>query len=226
MMKKVIEIRDLTFCYPAISGDDGFELKVSSWDLLQGEMAVLHGPSGCGKSTLLNLISGSLAMQSGVLEVLDVSRLNTSESERRAHRIGNIGFVFQDFPLVSYLSALENVLFPYRINPVLSLTKEVRLRAESLLDGVGLMNKIHHLPKQLSQGEQQRVAIARAMVTEPQLLLADEPTAGLDPKRAISVMELLEGMVKDWNRTLLVVTHDPMIKARFEKQLYIGESTC
>ena len=218
-MKTVIDIQDLMFQYPATSQNDSFTLRVASWSLLAGEMAVLHGPSGCGKSTLLNLISGSLPHQKGVLHVLGESRRGSSDAQRRAHRISNIGFVFQDFPLITYLSALENVLLPYRINPVLTLQEASIQRAKELLQNLGLQHKIHRHPQALSQGERQRVAVARAMITEPKLLLADEPTAGLDPDRSESVMELLEQLVLDNGCSLLVVTHDPQIRQRFSKQL-------
>lgn len=218
-MKKVIDIQNLVFEYPNTSKQDSFTLRVDEWTLLTGDMAVLHGPSGCGKSTLLNLISGSLAHQQGDLSVLGTSRKKTSDTQRRAHRISNIGFVFQDFPLIPYLSALENVLLPYRINPVLSLDSTTKERARVLLASLGLSEKIHRNPNALSQGERQRVAVARAMITEPKLLLADEPTAGLDPERSISVMELLEELVRARGCSLLVVTHDPVIRQRFVNQL-------
>ena len=222
-MKKVIEIQDLIFRYPCSSTEDSFTLRVSSWSLGANERAVLHGPSGCGKSTLLNLISGSLTHQEGTLNVLGVSRKNTSEGQRRAHRISNIGFVFQDFPLIDYLSALENVILPYRINPVLRLDKVTIDRAQELLVNLGLDGKFYRKPNALSQGERQRVAVARAMITKPRLILADEPTAGLDPSRSASVMGLLEQMVNESDCSLLVVTHDPMIRQRFDLQLSLEE---
>lgn len=220
-MKKVIEIQDLVFRYPS-SNEDAFTLHVKSWELGSNEKAVLHGPSGCGKSTLLNLISGALAHQEGTLNVLGVSRRGSSEAQRRAHRISNIGFVFQDFPLIPYLSAVENVLLPYRINPILQLEEKSKLRAKELLNQLGLHGKEKRYPMALSQGERQRVAIARAMITNPKLLLADEPTAGLDPERSASVMTLLEKMVHENDCSLLVVTHDPMIRQRFDLQLSLG----
>ena len=222
-MKKVIEIQDLIFRYPTVSKEDTFTLRLDSWSLGENEKAVLHGPSGCGKSTLLNLISGALEHQEGTLNVLGVSRLGVTESQRRAHRISNIGFIFQDFPLVDYLTVLENVLLPYRINPILSLRDETRSRAIDLLQKLGLKGKYKRKPKELSQGERQRVAVARAMITNPKLILADEPTAGLDPARSDSVMTLLEDMVVESKCSLLVVTHDPMIRKRFSIQLPLEE---
>lgn len=222
-MKKAIDIRDLKFQYPTTSDSSPFVLELNSWSLAYGDKAVLHGPSGCGKSTLLNLISGALKMQSGHLEVCGVAREQQNETERRAHRIETIGFVFQDFTLVSYLSALENVLLPYRINPILHLNRLVQERAVSLLRQLGLEGKEIRFPFELSQGERQRVAIARALITEPRLLLADEPTAGLDPQRSESVMDLLEKLVQERESAMLVVTHDPVIKTRFSHQLSFGD---
>ena len=221
-MKKVIEIQDLVFQYPVSPNEEPFTLHVKSWSLGANEKAVLHGPSGCGKSTLLNLISGSLAHQKGTLNVLGESRKATSEAQRRAHRISNIGFIFQDFPLIMYLNVLENVVLPYRINPVLTLDEKTKQRAKKLLQQLGLDGKYNRKPKALSQGERQRVAVARSMITNPKLILADEPTAGLDPARSASVMSLLEDMVHENDCSLLVVTHDPMIRQRFTLQLSLG----
>ena len=135
-----------------------------------------------------------------------------------------IPFVFQDFPLVDYLTALENVVLPYRINPILKLDETTLVRAKELLHHLGMHGKYHRKPKALSQGERQRVAVARAMITNPRLILADEPTAGLDPARSASVMSLLEEMVQESDCSLLVVTHDPMIRQRFALQLSLEES--
>jgi putative ABC transport system ATP-binding protein len=179
----------------------------------------LHGPSGCGKSTLLNLVAGMLRPSRGTLDVEGRELKSMSDAERRAHRIQKIGFVFQDFPLVDYLNAEENVLFPYRLNRALHLDATVRDRARYLLDYLGIADQRLSRPAELSQGEQQRVAIARSLVTDPVLLLADEPTAGLDPERSKSVMDLLESLSADRGLTLVMVTHDPATLARFNNIL-------
>lgn len=139
-----------------------------------------------------------------------------TESQRRAHRIRHLGFVFQDFPLVEYLDARENVLLPFRLNPALELGPEDRERADRLLADLGLGGRRDRRPGKLSQGERQRVAIARALVTEPQLLLADEPTAGLDPAQGQSVLQLLERLCDERGLTLVLVSHDPAVLARFD----------
>ena len=215
----VISIEQLQFSY-GIYGRD-FSLKLRHWTLEQGA-AVFYGPSGCGKSTLLKLIAGDLRVQAGKVCVAGVDLAHLSEEERRAHRIQNIGFVFQDYPLVHYLQAIENVLLPYRINPALNLNKESAEYAYFLLEELGLKDKALRLPSALSQGEKQRVAIARALVAQPKLLLADEPTAGLDPERSISVMKLIEALALERQFSIVVVTHDPLVRTRFEHVLDVG----
>jgi len=145
-----------------------------------------------------------------------------SDADRRAHRIRSLGFVFQDYPLVGHLSALENVLFPFRLNPALRLDAPARSRATALLEDLGLGDKHHRRPRALSQGERQRVAIARALVTRPAIVLADEPTAGLDPSRSVAVLTLLEQLCEDRGVTLLLVSHDPSVLARFDQTLEVG----
>ncbi len=219
----VIQARELSFAYPRRAGTEPFELRLAVWSVERGERTALHGPSGCGKSTLLNLLAGVLTASSGMLKVQGQELSDLSEPQRRAWRIKNLGFVFQDFPLVDYLDAQENVLLPYRLNSALTLDGDTRRRASDLLDRLGLGGKLARRPEELSQGERQRVAIARALVTEPGLLLADEPTAGLDPARSAQVMELLEGLCEERGLTLLLVTHDPGLLARFSRTLSVGE---
>ena len=217
----MISLRDISFRYPERQ-QSNFQLKLSNFAVNKGEKAVLVGASGCGKSTLLNIIAGELVPQSGSVKVLGRQLEIMSYEQRQNFRIQNIGFIFQDFPLVSYLNALENVLLPYRINPFLSLTTESKQRAQLLLKEVGLENKNNRLPKQLSQGERQRVAIARALVTEPSLILADEPTAGLDRERSTSVMNVIDAMVEEKNLSLVGVTHDLLVEERYEQVLDFG----
>ena len=215
----IIDISDLHFQYPLQSGMHRFELRIPRLQVQKGEMWAIVGPSGCGKSTLLNLIAAELQSQSGKIQVLDTDLSQMNHAQRQSFRIQNIGFVFQDFPLVPYLNALENLLFPYRINPSLELNNAIRLRAIELLDKVGLQNKDQHFPKQLSQGERQRVAIARALMTNPNLILADEPTAGLDHQRAQEIMSLLDAIVQERKIALIVVTHDLEVQKRYANVL-------
>ena len=201
-----------------------FSLRLPSWRVMSGQRIALHGPSGCGKSTLLQLISGQLSPTSGRLMVDGHALSELPLVQRRDWRARRIGFIFQDFPLIDHLSAIDNVLLPYRISRALRLTGEARRRAGELLDRLGLVRHHHTLPCSLSQGERQRVAIARALVTQPGLLLADEPTAGLDPAQSMAVLELLWHLSEERGLTLLMVTHSPVLLARFSDRLDV--STC
>lgn len=221
-MSLAIECSNLKFVYPFQKGHAPFSLELEAWSLEKGEQCVVYGPSGGGKSTFLNILSGQIPMTNGSLRVMGQQMLGLSERERREIRIQNIGFVFQDFPLLPYLTATENVLLPYRIHPILSLQSDTRQRAIQLLKDLGLGKKVKHFPKTLSQGERQRVAIARALISQPKLVLADEPTAGLDPQRSTQVISLLSALVYKQGMTLLLVTHDTNIRDRFDKQLVIG----
>ena len=200
----------------------GFSLSLQQWRVEAGQRVALHGPSGCGKSTLLSLLSGQLVPTSGRLRVDGQDLDALSLAERRAWRARRIGFIFQDFPLIGHLSALDNVLLPYRISKDLHLTGSIRSQALSLLEALSLGEHHRTMPSRLSQGERQRVAIARALVTEPALLLADEPTAGLDPAQSAAVLELLWRLSESRGLTLLLVTHDPSLLARFSDRLDVA----
>lgn len=215
-MSPVIQASSLTFA----RGD--FSLSLPQWSVDSGQRLALHGPSGCGKSTLLGLISGQLAPTSGALTVDGQALAELSLPARRAWRARRVGFIFQDFPLVEHLSALENVLLPYRISQDLRLTGAIRSQAAALLDALSLGSHHPTMPPQLSQGERQRVAIARALITDPALLLADEPTAGLDPSQSAAVLDLLWGLSEARGLTLLLVTHDPSLLSRFSERLDVS----
>jgi putative ABC transport system ATP-binding protein len=158
-----------------------------------------------------------------VVEGQDLAGLG--EADRRAHRITQVGFVFQDYPLVEHLDLVENVVLPYRLNPALKLEPPVFERARALLAELDLRGKEHRLPRELSQGERRRAAIARALITRARLLLADEPTASLDPARGRAVIELLEGLSREHGLTLLLVTHDPSLLPRFDEVLEVWRFT-
>lgn len=220
-MAALISIQNLYFQYSKSQSQNPFSIQISSFSMADQEKWVVTGPSGSGKSTFLNLVAGELLPISGALNVLGEDLCAMSLDERQNFRIQNIGFVFQDFPLVPYLSAIENVLFPYFINPTISLNSEVRAYATHLLERVGLTQRIFAKPHQMSQGERQRVAIARALITKPVLILADEPTAGLDLERSHSVMELIDEIVEESNVGLLLVTHEPEIIERYSNRFLI-----
>jgi len=191
-------------------------LKDANIDLYQGEFVALMGPSGSGKSTLLHLIAAMDRPTEGEIRVLgqDLQRL----SDRRIARWRNahIGFVFQSFNLIPVLTALENVELPLKLT---KLRRTQRLaHAATALHLVGLGERAHHLPRQLSGGQEQRVAIARAIATDPDLILADEPTGNLDAHTAHEVLTLLKKLNQEYGKTILLVTHDPHA-ARFATRI-------
>ncbi|HSG81378.1 MAG TPA: ATP-binding cassette domain-containing protein [Gemmatimonadota bacterium] len=188
-----------------------------------GVVAACIGPSGSGKTTLLNLIAGIITPQDGRVITNDVEVTGLSEDERRSFRITNIGLVFQEFELLEYLSVLDNILLPYRINPSLGLDPAVRERAVQLAGQMGIGDKLNRHPDRLSQGERQRVAVCRAVLPEPALLLTDEPTGNLDPANKGRVLELILDYAKSSGSTLLTVTHDHDLLPRFDRVIDIKE---
>jgi len=183
-----------------------------------GEFTAILGPSGSGKSTLLGLLAGLDRPTSGGVE-LDGEELSTMGEDQLARlRKERVGFVFQNFQLLPNLTARENVLVPLELLG----HAEAGARADALLAAVGLSERGHHYPAQLSGGEQQRVALARAFSGRPQLLLADEPTGNLDAASGAMVLELLEDLRRREGVTLVLVTHDPGVAARADRRLYLA----
>lgn len=173
----------------------------------EGEFIALMGPSGSGKTTLLNLISGIDRPTSGNITVAGTNIAALSESALAKWRSSNIGFVFQFYNLIPVLTAFENVELPLLLTD-LSKT-ERKKHVQTSLEIVGLGDRIYHYPKQLSGGQEQRVAIARAIVTDPAILVADEPTGDLDRNSADEILNLMERLNKEYNKTIIMVTHDP-----------------
>lgn len=188
-------------------------------DIGAGEFLVLMGPSGSGKSTLLHLIAGIDRPSSGGLHVqgIDIGQLN--ESQLADWRNQNVGFVFQSFNLVPVLTAFENVELPLLLTQL--GRKERRGLVSTALDLVGLGDRLHHLPKQMSGGQEQRVAIARALVTYPRLIVADEPTGNLDSQSAQDVLGILQSLSRDHGKTVIMVTHDPKAAAFGSRQIHL-----
>ncbi len=188
---------------------DNFEVPVLnniSIDVNEGDFLALMGPSGSGKTTLLNLIAGIDRPSKGSITISgnDISKLN--ESELAKWRANNIGFIFQFYNLIPVLTAYENVELPLLLT---KLSKAERKKhVELALSLVGLADRMYHYPKQLSGGQEQRVAIARAIVTDPIILVADEPTGDLDKNSAHDVLNLLSQLNKEFNKTIIMVTHD------------------
>src|SRR5204863_4726334 len=182
-----------------------------SLDIAAGEFLTLMGPSGSGKSTLLHIIAGIDRPTNGSCRVQDIELTQLSESDLADWRNQNVGFVFQTFNLIPVLTAHENVELPLLLTRLNS--RERRRLVNTALDLVGLADRARHLPRQLSGGQEQRVAIARALVTDPSLIVADEPTGNLDSHSANDVLGVLQTLSKGAGKTVIMVTHDPKAAA-------------
>lgn len=210
----LVEVSNVTKVYKR----DSLEIPVLqniSLSVPEGEFLALMGPSGSGKTTLLNLISGIDQPTSGSITVAgtDIAKLN--ESALAKWRSHHIGFVFQFYNLLPVMTAYENVELPLLLTNLSK--KEKRERVEMVLKVVGLEDRMDHYPKQLSGGQQQRVAIARAIVTDPTLIIGDEPTGDLDRKSAEEILILLERLNNEFKKTIIMVTHDPHAAERAHK---------
>lgn len=182
---------------------------VRRWSIAAGECVALMGASGSGKTTLLKLAGGVLGVAGGSIQVARQSLGTMPEARRRQFRLANIGFVFQSFELLPHLTVEENLLLPIRLLQQKRLSTQVRSRVEELCENLSLSHSIRkRRPDRLSQGERQRVAIGRALVTQPSVVLADEPTGNLDPALKRSVVELLLNRCRESNATLVMATHD------------------
>ena len=207
----VVEIANVSKSYRR----DHYELQVLhdiTFRIASGEFLALMGPSGSGKSTLLNLIAGIDKPDSGVIQVAGVDIASLSETELAGWRATHVGFIFQFYNLIPVLTALENVELPLNLMGLSG--KERREHAEMALKVVNLIDRKDHYPGQLSGGEQQRVAIARAVVTDPTILVADEPTGDLDRNSADDVLNLMEYLNRQFGKTIIMVTHDPRAAKR------------
>ena len=218
MSDSLIQIRNLTKSFTkgqsVITPLDSLSLEVS-----RGEFLALMGPSGSGKTTLLNLIAGIDTASSGELLVDSQDLGSLSRARLTKWRSLNVGYIFQLYHLVPILSAFENVELPLLLQPL--TRSERRARVEAALDLVGLSDRIHHRPAELSGGQEQRVAIARAIVHDPKLLVADEPTGDLDGESASSILELLRSLSRDHQKTIVMVTHDPRAAAVADRSLHL-----
>jgi putative ABC transport system ATP-binding protein len=213
-----IEISNLTKTY-SLGETKTVALNGIDLEIDKGELVILYGPSGAGKTTLLNMIGGLDIPDSGSVTVDEIPVSTLSAKWLTQYRKKKIGVVFQFFNLLSRLNALENIEYAIDLIGIKSSneatsfnSKLIRQRAQEYLEKVGLEDRMHHFPAQLSGGEQQRVSIARALAKEPEILLADEPTGNLDYEIGRSVLEIMEAMTgKVHNRTVIIVTHNPAI---------------
>jgi putative ABC transport system ATP-binding protein len=202
----VIELRNVSRFYQR-GADEVHALDGVSLEIPAGRFVALMGPSGSGKSTLLNLLAGLDRPSDGEVSVAGRKLNDLSEDELASFRASHMGFVFQFFNLIPVFSARENVELPLLLTPLRKA--ERRTRAETALRIVGLEERAKHMPAELSGGEQQRVAIARAIVTDPEIVVGDEPTGDLDARNAEDVLGLLRTLKTEFGKTVVIVTHDP-----------------
>jgi len=214
----MVDVRNVTKVYRK-DAEELVVLNGLSLQVQEGDYAALMGPSGSGKSTLLNLIAGIDKPTSGDVVVAGTNVAQLGETELASFRSHNVGFIFQFYNLIPVLTATENVELPLLLT---HLSKaERRERALTALKVVGLADRATHYPRQLSGGQEQRVAIARAIVTDPKVLVADEPTGDLDAKSAHEILDLMGALNKDFGKTIVMVTHDPRAAERAKTQHHL-----
>jgi putative ABC transport system ATP-binding protein len=216
--KPVVVVRDVhkefyrgQITIPVLSG---INLEVHA-----GDFMALMGPSGSGKTTLLNLIAGLDGPTAGTVNVVGQDLGSISEGARARWRSRHVGFIFQLYNLIPVLTAFENVELPLTLTRLSKRDREEHVHAA--LEVVGLADRAHHFPRQLSGGQEQRVAIARAIVTDPTLLVADEPTGDLDARSAKEILDLMERLNQEFHKTIIMVTHDPHAADRAKRLLHL-----
>jgi putative ABC transport system ATP-binding protein len=217
-MPPIVSIRHLSKIYGA-GETEVRALDDVSLDIDAGEFLALMGPSGSGKSTLLHIIAGIDRATSGECHVQDIDVARLDESQLADWRNRNVGFIFQTFNLIPVLSAAENVELPLLLTGVPAARRREMVAAA--LNLVGLSDRARHLPRQMSGGQEQRVAIARALVTDPRLIVADEPTGNLDAHSAEAVLEILRALSRDAGKTVIMVTHDPRAASYGTRSLHL-----
>lgn len=215
----MISINNITKVYKSM-GEEVQAIKTVSFDINKGESVSVMGHSGSGKSTLLSIVGALNPPTSGIIEIDGIDIYKLSQERRADFRREYLGFVFQQFQLIPYLTALENVMLP--LTTTKASKKEKIQLAEEALERVGLANKTKRLPNQLSGGEQERVAIARAIVNAPPLVLADEPTGSLDTKTGDEIMELFQKLNED-GLTIVMVTHNPEYARYFGRSIVMKD---
>lgn len=217
-------LTDVRFRYGAGAERDAFELHVADLAIQRGEAVACIGPSGTGKTTLVHVAAGILTPKSGEVQLGGTRIDGLDDAARRRLRAREVGLVFQEFELLDYLSGLDNVLLPHRLAGAdRGEMDTARSRSASLAATLGIEGVMGRVPRRMSQGQRQRVAIARALVTEPSLVLCDEPTGNLDPSTADDVLTLLLNEARGRGAALLMVTHDHSLLDRFDRVVDVRE---
>ncbi len=206
MSEPVVEIKNLVKSYRR-GGQVVPVLTNITFDIAAGDYVALMGPSGSGKSTLLNLIAGIDKPDSGILRVGGIDITSLGEADLAAWRADNVGFIFQFYNLMPVLTAFENVELPLLLTDLTSRERDEHVTAALAM--VGLADRMEHFPSELSGGQQQRVAIARAIITDPTILVADEPTGDLDRASAEEILNMMDQLNRELGKTIIMVTHDP-----------------
>ena len=219
-MAPIIEVRDLRKVY-RMGGEKIVALNHVNLEIEKGEICCLFGTSGSGKSTLLNMLAGLEKPTKGSVKIKKVHVEKMNESQLAIFRQKYIGFVFQSYNLIPTLTAQENVALPLIFQGVSK--KEREQRAKEMLEAVGLGKRLKHKPKEMSGGQQQRVSIARAFINKPQILFADEPTGNLDTHTTIEVMDIITQIARQYNQTMIIVSHDPEIADYADKIITIQD---
>ncbi|MCA9264165.1 MAG: ATP-binding cassette domain-containing protein [Planctomycetales bacterium] len=215
----MLTIEELEFCYPA----SDFTMRIAQMRIATGSRLALVGPSGVGKSTLLNLFAGILTPRRGVVRVGDVSLSTLSDQQRRAWRLRHVGYVFQDFALLDYLSVRQNIVLPYYLGSHGKLQSSWNDELDAMVHRLGIAATLDRSVEALSQGQRQRVAVARALALRPEIVLADEPSGNLDEATMRDVMATMFAYQEETKATLVVVTHDLPLRSLFQQEVDIRD---
>lgn len=224
--KEVVALEQLKFSYTGpVAGFPLPILHIENLQVCKGERLFIYGPSGCGKTTLLGLLTGVLEAESGVVKVLGKNVTEMSRAAKDAFRAAHIGYIFQMFNLLPYLSVLDNILMPIVINKQrrMRLSKPPKEEAVTLAESLGLKHQLNAKSRALSVGQQQRVAAARALIGAPELVIADEPTSSLDADNRNEFLELLFEQCEAVSATLIFVSHDRSLQKMFDRSLDLSE---
>jgi len=219
-MEPIIEVRDVTKIYK-VGSEKIVALDKVNLTINKGEFCCLLGTSGSGKSTLLNVMAGIEKLTSGEIIIRNRKISKMSERELSIFRQKYLGFIFQSYNLISSLTAFENVELPLIFKEI--LPKRRKRMVKEIIKAVGLSGRARHKPSQMSGGQQQRVGIARAFVSSPEIVFADEPTGNLDTKTTMEIMNLIKGIAKEYNQTIVMVTHDSRIAEFADKVISIHD---